>query len=110
MMSTPPPDPQFRRTLDRLYGRFTLGFVGFVLVLGWLEYLGWSRTAIGLTFLLATLAVYATIGFLTRTIDPVEYYVAGRRVPAFYNGMAIDRKSTRLNSSHIQKSRMPSSA
>jgi cation/acetate symporter len=89
MMSTPPPDPQFRRTLDRLYGRFTLGFVGFVLVLGWLEYLGWSRTAIGLTFLLATLAVYATIGFLTRTIDPVEYYVAGRRVPAFYNGMAI---------------------
>ena len=25
-------------------------------------------------------------------------------------GLAIDRKSTRLNSSHIQKSRMPSSA
>ena len=26
------------------------------------------------------------------------------------NGAGIDRKSTRLNSSHIQKSRMPSSA
>ena len=26
------------------------------------------------------------------------------------NELAIDRKSTRLNSSHIQKSRMPSSA
>ena len=26
------------------------------------------------------------------------------------NGVEIDRKSTRLNSSHIQKSRMPSSA
>ena len=25
-------------------------------------------------------------------------------------GQAVDRKSTRLNSSHIQKSRMPSSA
>ena len=30
------------------------------------------------------------------------------RVP--FNSMLIDRKSTRLNSSHIQKSRMPSSA
>ena len=29
-------------------------------------------------------------------------------IKAFYT--AIDRKSTRLNSSHIQKSRMPSSA
>ena len=28
----------------------------------------------------------------------------------FYPGTDIDRKSTRLNSSHIQKSRMPSSA
>ena len=28
----------------------------------------------------------------------------------FYEGKTIDRKSTRLNSSHIQKSRMPSSA
>lgn len=83
------PDPHFRRHLDRLYWRFTLGFVGFVLLLGLLEQLGWSRGAIGLTFLLATLAVYATIGILTRTIDPVEYYVAGRRVPAFYNGMAL---------------------
>ena len=26
------------------------------------------------------------------------------------NGFLLDRKSTRLNSSHIQKSRMPSSA
>ena len=33
--------------------------------------------------------------------------MAGQPVLGFYNG---DRKSTRLNSSHIQKSRMPSSA
>ena len=34
-----------------------------------------------------------------------------KAVFAFYpGGMGIDRKSTRLNSSHIQKSRMPSSA
>ena len=83
------PDSHLRPLLDRLYWRFTWGFIGFVLLLGVLERLGWSKSAIGLTFLLGTLAVYATIGILTRTIDPVEYYVAGRRVPAFYNGMAI---------------------
>jgi len=30
----------------------------------------------------------ALIGILTRTMQVSEYYVAGRRVPAFYNGMA----------------------
>ncbi|MEZ5788992.1 MAG: sodium:solute symporter family protein, partial [Xanthobacteraceae bacterium] len=35
-----------------------------------------------------TLAVYAIIGIMTRTAQVSEYYVAGRRVPAFYNGMA----------------------
>jgi cation/acetate symporter len=32
--------------------------------------------------------LYAGIGFITRTTDADEYYVAGRRVPAMYNGMA----------------------
>ena len=32
--------------------------------------------------------LYAGIGFITRTTDADEYYVAGRRVPALYNGMA----------------------
>ena len=35
------------------------------------------------------------------------YALEGEPVPAL---KGIDRKSTRLNSSHIQKSRMPSSA
>ena len=35
-----------------------------------------------------TLAIYAIIGVATRTAEVSEYYVAGRRVPAFYNGMA----------------------
>jgi cation/acetate symporter len=32
--------------------------------------------------------MYATIGVFSRTTDVSEYYVAGRRVPAFFNGMA----------------------
>ena len=46
---------------------------------------------------------------------PGDYVFLKRRPSAFYGtGVAellrLDRKSTRLNSSHIQKSRMPSSA
>ena len=39
-----------------------------------------------------------------------EYDAEGRRAASPYPEMSLDRKSTRLNSSHIQKSRMPSSA
>lgn len=39
-------------------------------------------------FIFATLVVYAAIGIASRTTDPEEYYVAGRRIPAVVNGMA----------------------
>lgn len=81
-------DTALRRQLDRVYLWYTGGFVLFVVVLAWLEQLGLSREWIGMIFLLATIALYASIGIMSRTIDPVEYYVAGRRVPAVYNGMA----------------------
>ena len=78
----------FRRQLDRIYLRYTLGFVAFVGVIAGLEQMGMSRRWIGVIFLGATVALYAVIGIISRTTDPVEYYVAGRRVPAMYNGMA----------------------
>jgi cation/acetate symporter len=43
---------------------------------------------IGYLFLAATVLLYAGIGVMSRTNDAAEYYVAGRRVPAMYNGMA----------------------
>ena len=88
-MSEPTPGPAgYGRQLNRIYRGYVIGFVGFVLALSWFERLGLSREAIGLVFLLATVALYAGIGIISRTTDPVEYYVAGRRVPAIYNGMA----------------------
>ena len=78
----------FRRNLDKVYGWYTGGFVVFVLVLAVLERFGLSRRWIGIVFLLATILLYAGIGIMSRTTDAVEYYVAGRRVPAMYNGMA----------------------
>jgi cation/acetate symporter len=78
----------FKAQLNRVYGWYTGGFIAFALALAVLEVLGLPRTWIGLTFLLATVALYAGIGVMSRTSDASEYYVAGRRVPAIYNGMA----------------------
>jgi cation/acetate symporter len=78
----------FKRQLNRIYAWYTGGFVIFVLILAVLERFGLPRSWIGLTFLLATVALYAGIGVMSRTSDAAEYYVAGRRVPAIYNGMA----------------------
>jgi cation/acetate symporter len=78
----------FKRQLNRVYRWYTLGFLLFVVVLAVLEQLGLPRDWIGLIFLIATIALYAGIGIMSRTTDATEYYVAGRRVPAMYNGMA----------------------
>lgn len=78
----------FGRQLHRVYLLYTLGFLGFVLALALAEWLGLSREVIGFVFLLATIALYAGVGIMSRTTDAVEYYVAGRRVPSMYNGMA----------------------
>ncbi|WP_310462156.1 sodium:solute symporter family protein [Sphaerotilus sp.] len=78
----------FTRVLGRRYGYYTLGVLAFILGLGAMERLGWPRGWIGGTFLIATVAVYAAIGLMSRTTDESEYYVAGRRVPAIFNGMA----------------------
>ena len=76
------------RQLRAYYGWFTAGFLCFVLLLGVGERLGLPRVLIGYTFLFATIGLYAGIGIMSRTTDLAEYYVAGRRVPAFFNGMA----------------------
>ncbi len=78
----------FSRRLGRYYLWFTAAFLCFVLLLGVGERLGLPRTLIGYTFLFATIGLYAGIGIMSRTTDVAEYYVAGRRVPAFFNGMA----------------------
>ncbi len=52
------------------------------------EQSGLSRNLIGPIFLFSTVMIYALIGISGRTTDAEEYFVAGRRVPAMYNGMA----------------------
>ncbi|MCW5652679.1 sodium:solute symporter family protein [Hydrogenophaga sp.] len=78
----------FKAQLNKVYTWYTGGFFIFVVALAILEQLGLSREWIGFIFLLATIGLYAGIGIMSRTTDAAEYYVAGRRVPAVYNGMA----------------------
>ncbi len=78
----------FKQQLNKVYTWYTGGFFIFVVALAILEQMGLSREWIGFIFLLATIGLYAGIGIMSRTTDASEYYVAGRRVPAVYNGMA----------------------
>ncbi|WP_341904926.1 sodium:solute symporter family protein [Polaromonas sp. YR568] len=79
---------QFKSELNRVYRWYAFGLVVFVLILAAAEGLGLPRLWIGAAFLLTTIGLYAGIGLMSRTTDAAEYYVAGRRVPAVYNGMA----------------------
>ena len=78
----------FKKGLNKVYTWYTGGFLTFIILLAIAEQMGLSRQWIGMSFLAATVLLYAGIGFITRTTDADEYYVAGRRVPALYNGMA----------------------
>jgi cation/acetate symporter len=81
-------DKAFFWRLTRYYSWYTLGFITFLCVLALLEYQGMPRAWIGYLFMFSTIVLYASIGLLSRTSNVPEYYVAGRRVPALFNGMA----------------------
>jgi len=78
----------FIQNLGRVYGLYTLGFLGFVILMAILEAAGVPNTIIGWLFVAFTVVIYALIGVLSRTMDSGQYYVAGREVPAVFNGMA----------------------
>ena len=79
---------QFNANLKRYYSFYTGGFVAFVVFVGILEWFGVPNKILGYIFLFATVMLYAGIGFMSKTSEVSEYYVAGRRVPALFNGMA----------------------
>ena len=89
--ATSGPDPQYEAYKRRLHRKFALYVVCLLLFLGTLalaERWGLKKSWVGATFLIATVSLYAAIGIYGRTSDAAEYYVAGRNIPALYNGMA----------------------
>lgn len=72
----------------KLFVLYLLGLACFIALMGWAERAGLSRQWIGPIFLFLPVMLYAGIGVWGRTADSEEYYVAGRRIPPIYNGMA----------------------
>jgi cation/acetate symporter len=85
------PDLQYaayKRRLHRILAAYVVALLAFLVLMAWAEQRGLSRHWLGPIFLFATVMIYAGIGIYGRTTDPDEYYVAGRRIPPMYNGMA----------------------
>lgn len=78
----------YKRRLGRILGAYIAGIAGLLALMGWAEQAGLSRYWLGPIFLFSTVMIYAAIGIHGRTTEPEEYYVAGRRIPPMYNGMA----------------------
>ena len=74
--------------IKQYYLYYTGSFLVFIGALAVLEDHGMPPRWIGYSFLFFTIFMYAAIGVMSRTSDVSEYYVAGRRIPAFFNGMA----------------------
>lgn len=85
-------DPAYKRYVWRIHKRFALFvlfFLIFLAVLTLAEQSGLRKIWVGAIFLFATVFFYALVGIYGRTSAVSEYYVAGRRIPAMYNGMAV---------------------
>ena len=78
----------FIDNLPKIYGMYTGGFIAFIILMAILEQMGLGADTIGILFVAFTVVIYATIGWLSRTMQVEAYYVAGRQVPAVFNGMA----------------------
>ncbi|HEY7714099.1 MAG TPA: VC_2705 family sodium/solute symporter, partial [Candidatus Binatia bacterium] len=76
-------------SLAKIFGLYTLSFIGVTILIGIAEQLfGLPPRWIGWIFMGLSLGIYIVIGIITRTSNPDQYYVAGRGVPAVFNGMA----------------------
>ncbi len=76
-------------TLRKIFTLYTACFLAVTVLLGIAESaFGLSQRWIGWLFMGLSLGIYIVIGIITRTSNADQYYVAGRNVPAIYNGMA----------------------
>ncbi len=76
-------------SLGKIFSWYTIGFLAVTILIGLAQALfGLPNRWVGWLFMGLSLAIYVVIGIITRTSNADQYYVAGRGVPAFYNGMA----------------------
>ena len=74
--------------LGTSFATFASAIAGAAILLAIFEQLGVGSYWLGHIMLSAPVLMYVGVGLATRTVLVDEYYVSGRRVPAFYNGLA----------------------
>ena len=75
--------------LGAYYSIVASAFISLVVVLAMFEQLGWSRAFLAQALMIVPLALYLVIAVGSRTFQPEDYFVSGRRVPAIYNGFVL---------------------
>ncbi|MCH9806133.1 MAG: sodium:solute symporter [Alphaproteobacteria bacterium] len=71
------------------YGIFVSSFVSLVLVLLMFEQMGASGSVLSSTMLAGALIGFVAISIASMTRDPLDFFAAGRRVPAVYCGVGL---------------------
>ncbi len=75
--------------LGSYFGVFLSGFASIALLSLILHGLGVDNRLLSLAMLLGPVALYAGIGAATHASDSLDFFAAGRRVPAFFNGLVL---------------------
>jgi cation/acetate symporter len=75
--------------LGTYFGIFASALAGLVMLLLIFEQLGTSDLILRWAMLLGPLVLYVAIGLCAPTQEPLEFFAAGRRVPAGYTGLGI---------------------
>ena len=75
--------------LGTYFGIFASSLTGLVLLLVIFEQLGTPEAILRWCMLLGPLGLYGAIGLLVPTREPLEFFAAGRRVPAGYTGLCM---------------------
>jgi cation/acetate symporter len=83
--STPAVNPR----LGSSFAIFASAYICLVLILVIFEQLGLSVLTIDQLIIVTPACFYIAIGFMTRTINADDFFVAGQRVPPFYNALAL---------------------
>ncbi|WP_072372649.1 sodium:solute symporter [Hyphomicrobium sp. NDB2Meth4] len=75
--------------LGTYFGIFVSSLFGLLMLLLIFEELGTSDSLLRWAMLLGPIILYAAIGLSAPTREPIEFFAAGRRVPAGYTGLGI---------------------
>lgn len=75
--------------LGTYFGIFASAFAGLVLLLLIVEQLGIAAATLGILMMAVPIGLYIAIGLAGFTRSPLDFFAAGRRVPAAYNGLAL---------------------